>query len=262
MAKTRVYELARDLNLTNQILLSKLNELDISVKSHMSSLDDEAVAKVKTVIFGKKEVSIEETRVKPTVIRRRKKKVPLEVVTEHTADSVEAAAEHVLILAEEQTTGDAQATVPDRRDLTPVVAEPVVVGDDVIEPCTDHPGEHGPDRDRAGVVAGSDVALLEPSAEQPHGGDHAEVDQHQCRVLVPARPLGPQQHEGKTLVGRQHQQGECEKPGEYDIDDGTGQVLVAGPDGSVGVLDVDTATDGCAQSASAQSATAPPSGTP
>ncbi len=93
MAKTRVYELARDLNLTNQILLSKLNELDISVKSHMSSLDDEAVAKVKTVIFGKKEVSIEETRVKPTVIRRRKKKVPLEVVTEPTADSVEAAAE-------------------------------------------------------------------------------------------------------------------------------------------------------------------------
>ena len=93
MAKTRVYELARDLNLTNQILLSKLNELDISVKSHMSSLDDEAVAKVKTVIFGKKEESIEETRVKPTVIRRRRKKVPVEVVPEPTPDVVEAAAE-------------------------------------------------------------------------------------------------------------------------------------------------------------------------
>ena len=93
MAKTRVYELARDLNLTNQILLSKLNELDISVKSHMSSLDDEAVDKVKTVIFGKKEVSIEEIRVKPTVIRRRRKKIPLEVVAEPTADTVEVAAE-------------------------------------------------------------------------------------------------------------------------------------------------------------------------
>ena len=93
MAKTRVYELARDLNLTNQILLNKLNELDISVKSHMSSLDDEAVAKVKTVIFGKKEVSIEETRVKPTVIRRRRKKIPLEVVAESPADTVEVAAE-------------------------------------------------------------------------------------------------------------------------------------------------------------------------
>ncbi len=93
MAKTRVYELARDLNLTNQILLSKLNELDISVKSHMSSLDDEAVAKVRTVIFGKKEESIEETRVKPTVIRRRRKIVPVEVVAEPTPDTVEITAE-------------------------------------------------------------------------------------------------------------------------------------------------------------------------
>ncbi|MGB9436998.1 MAG: translation initiation factor IF-2 [Desulfobacterales bacterium] len=93
MAKTRVYELARDLNLTNQILLSKLNELDISVKSHMSSLDDDAVAKVRTVIFGKKEESIEETRVKPTVIRRRRKKMPVEVVAEPIPDTIEIAAE-------------------------------------------------------------------------------------------------------------------------------------------------------------------------
>ena len=93
MAKTRVYELARDLNLTNQILLSKLNELDISVKSHMSSLDDEAVAKVRTVIFGKKEESVEETRVKPTVIRRRRKIVPVEVVAEPAPDTVEISAE-------------------------------------------------------------------------------------------------------------------------------------------------------------------------
>jgi translation initiation factor IF-2 len=93
MAKTRVYELARDLNLTNQILLGKLNELDISVKSHMSSLDDEAVAKVKTVIFGKKEDSIEETRIKPTVIRRRRKIVPVEVVPEPATDTVETAPE-------------------------------------------------------------------------------------------------------------------------------------------------------------------------
>ena len=82
MAKTRVYELARDLNLTNNILLSKLSDLDISVKSHMSALDDETVARIKTVIFGKKEETVEETRVKPTVIRRRRKKVRVEVAPE------------------------------------------------------------------------------------------------------------------------------------------------------------------------------------
>ena len=73
MAKIRVYELARDLNLENKILLDKLNDLDISVKSHMSALDDDTVAIVRQQLFGKKEESIEETRIKPTVIRRRKK---------------------------------------------------------------------------------------------------------------------------------------------------------------------------------------------
>ncbi len=87
MAKTRVYELARDLNLTNKILLSKLSDLDIAVKNHMSSLDDDAVARVKTVIYGKKEETIEETRIKPTVIRRRRKKVKVEVAPEPPAET-------------------------------------------------------------------------------------------------------------------------------------------------------------------------------
>ncbi len=44
MEKIRIYELARDLNMENKILLEKIGEMDIPVKSHMSSLDDEAVA--------------------------------------------------------------------------------------------------------------------------------------------------------------------------------------------------------------------------
>ena len=92
MAKTRVYELARDLNLTNKILLSKLSDLDIAVKSHMSSLDDDAIARVKQVLFGGKEVTIEETRIKPTVIRRRRKKVAVEVVPEPTVETDDIAA--------------------------------------------------------------------------------------------------------------------------------------------------------------------------
>ncbi len=85
MAKIRVYELARDLNLENKILLSKLNDLDISVKSHMSALDDDTVTKIRQQLFGKKEETIEETRVKPTVIRRRKK-VTVEVDPEPTPE--------------------------------------------------------------------------------------------------------------------------------------------------------------------------------
>jgi translation initiation factor IF-2 len=85
MAKIRVYELARDLNLENKILLSKLSDLDISVKSHMSALDDDTVDIIKQQLFGKKAETVEETRIKPTVIRRRKK-VTVEVAPEPTAE--------------------------------------------------------------------------------------------------------------------------------------------------------------------------------
>jgi len=78
MAKIRIYELARDFNMTNKALLEKIRDLDLPVKSHMSSLDEEAVARIKAHIFGGKGEQVEETRVKPTVIRRRKKVVPEE----------------------------------------------------------------------------------------------------------------------------------------------------------------------------------------
>jgi len=73
MAKIRIYELARDLNMTNKVLLDKLRDMDISVKSHMSSLDDGIVAQIKKRLFGLKEQDVEEIRVKSTVIRRRRK---------------------------------------------------------------------------------------------------------------------------------------------------------------------------------------------
>ena len=76
MAKIRIYELARDLNLTNKDLLLRLKEMEINVASHMSSLDDDAVKQIKSHIRGRKASELEETRVRPTVIRRRKKAAP------------------------------------------------------------------------------------------------------------------------------------------------------------------------------------------
>lgn len=75
MAKIRVYEFARTLNIQNKILLEKLRDMGISVKSHMSSLDEETVARAKAELFDSKPQEVEVTRVKSTVIRRRKKSV-------------------------------------------------------------------------------------------------------------------------------------------------------------------------------------------
>ncbi|MCP3923198.1 MAG: translation initiation factor IF-2 [Desulfobacterales bacterium] len=79
MAKIRVYELAKDLSMTNKALLNKIKEAKIKVGSHMSSLDDDVVHKIKNHIFGKKEDVVEEKRVKSTIIRRRKKVAEQEV---------------------------------------------------------------------------------------------------------------------------------------------------------------------------------------
>ncbi|HKJ98564.1 MAG TPA: translation initiation factor IF-2 [Desulfotignum sp.] len=87
MAKVRVYELAKDLNMTNRALLNKIKDLDIDVKSHMSSLEDSAVKEIKNSLFGKARQK-NDLKVKPSVIRRRKKKVVHE--TEAQADEQQA----------------------------------------------------------------------------------------------------------------------------------------------------------------------------
>ena len=64
--------------MTNRELLDKIRDLDIEVNSHMSSLDEDVVAKVKSALFGAKDDQLEEKRVRPTVIRRRRVVAPKE----------------------------------------------------------------------------------------------------------------------------------------------------------------------------------------
>ncbi|MFH1155421.1 MAG: translation initiation factor IF-2 [Pseudomonadota bacterium] len=79
MAKIRVYELAKKLNMSNKVLLTKLEAMNIEVKSHMSSLEDETVAQIKENLFGKKRQ--EEIRVRSSVIRRRRHDTKVEKTT-------------------------------------------------------------------------------------------------------------------------------------------------------------------------------------
>ena len=71
MAKIRVYELAKDLNMTNKALRNKMKELKIEVKSHMSSLKDSEIGKIKRDLLGKVKKR-SDVKGKSSVIRRRK----------------------------------------------------------------------------------------------------------------------------------------------------------------------------------------------
>jgi len=75
MGKIRIYELARDLNMTNKELVEKLQAHDYPVKSHMSVVDEADLPEIKTKLKGKKREKLEEKRIKPTVIRRRRIRV-------------------------------------------------------------------------------------------------------------------------------------------------------------------------------------------
>ncbi|MBW2116993.1 MAG: translation initiation factor IF-2 [Deltaproteobacteria bacterium] len=78
MAKVRVYELARELDLESKDLVEKLLAGGMSIKNYMSTLDEAAVIKAREIVSGVISEVIEEKRIKSTVIRRRKKKVRIE----------------------------------------------------------------------------------------------------------------------------------------------------------------------------------------
>jgi translation initiation factor IF-2 len=73
MAKVRIYELAKEFNMTNKALMDKLEEMKVDVRSHMSSLEDDQVKFIKEKVFGKTS-AVSDVKVRPSVIRRRKAK--------------------------------------------------------------------------------------------------------------------------------------------------------------------------------------------
>ena len=149
MAKIRVYELARELSLTNKSLMDKLEHLGIRVGSHMSSLDDEAVARVRASLFGKKGAAVQDTRVKPTVIRRRRRvEVPAEApteapATEAPAEAAEAAPQTPAAAKPEPvppTEAPAPAEAAEAAPQTPAAAKPEPVPP-IEVPAADAPAE-------------------------------------------------------------------------------------------------------------------------
>jgi len=102
MAKIRIYELAKQLNMTNKVLLEKLKEMDIAVKSHMSAIEEAKVDAIKEAIFGGKSEIVTEKRVKSTVIRRRREVAKKKPLAEVIPSEAEAEAEVPSELKEEE----------------------------------------------------------------------------------------------------------------------------------------------------------------
>lgn len=127
MAKVRVYELAKDLNITNNQLLEKLKELKIDAKSHMSALDNSDVAAVKQNLLGKKKRS-NEVKVRQPVIRRRRTKTRSqtdELETDEDMDDAFGPEEPTVQDQDDQekATGQEDGAVADEQPEGPVVRD-------------------------------------------------------------------------------------------------------------------------------------------
>ena len=72
--KLRVHELARELQMTNKVLLDIIQKMGIPVISYMSVLNHNDLMKIRSEIFRTRTKSANERRVKSTVVRRRRKK--------------------------------------------------------------------------------------------------------------------------------------------------------------------------------------------
>ncbi len=73
MGKMKIYELAKQLNLTSKEIMAKAKELGIEVKTHMSSIEENEINKIKDKI-GKREENKtkkeEKKQSSPVIIRR------------------------------------------------------------------------------------------------------------------------------------------------------------------------------------------------
>ena len=89
MAKLRVYELARELEIPNTDLLERIDSLGIQIKGHMSSLDEEQAQLLRDTVTGRSQQLIEEKRVRRGIIRRRRKIVKAEPAAEEMETEVD-----------------------------------------------------------------------------------------------------------------------------------------------------------------------------
>jgi len=163
--KMRVYELAQKLGLDNKVLLERLKVAGIEAKNHLSVLDAAALALLeggKTTVEAPAEKvveqKVEEQRINPGIIRRRRKEVPIAAppADEPIAAIPESAG------PDKDTAAPMAETASDEQ---PVAEEPVDAGASQ-EPVAEEPAPVEAASD-ASVNAQGDAEDKEPAVEVP-----------------------------------------------------------------------------------------------
>jgi translation initiation factor IF-2 len=207
MNKTRVHELAQKMGIDNKELIAKFQAVGVDVTSHMAVVTEEDIAKLSPPSPTAKETSQEETRIKPTVIRRRPKIVdePVAVATEEPVAPVttsepteEKKVEHVETTPEEQPTvlsaTSKEAEKADETEVPPPIA---------VQP---EPEKHVPGRAR--ILGRIEIPIPKPrqpqrTQERPSTPRPPKVIEKETPVVVPQEPSTTVEDRKKGRKGKE-----------------------------------------------------------
>jgi translation initiation factor IF-2 len=184
MAKVRVYELAKELSMDSKELVEKLKAGGIPVKNYMSTLDEQTVAKAREVALGVVSEVIEEKRIRPTVIRRRRKTVTVEA--EKAPERVEEAG------AEAAATGPAaEAPRPpvEERPAAAARAPAARVRPEAKREAVEEAIGEKPAKEAVPVIGAKEEKRveLEPAAAAEHGATVEPMKAEEAREVPKAR---------------------------------------------------------------------------
>ena len=206
--KIRIMELSSELGVSNKELLQVLRELDIPVKSHVSSISDEEAAQVREKMQRKDApVDVQQREIQPGVILRRRKvaKPEAQKVSDASGDQPEDAP------TPERTDGPEQ-------DAVKGVAEKAEDAADAVAPAQRRAGKKTVDAPRARIIGTSEEPVApgvkEPGAEEVGEDAPSTAVSEETQVRVEPDAPATQEDPGTQDVPR-------DAPGKPDVP-GTG----------------------------------------
>ncbi|MFO7600180.1 MAG: translation initiation factor IF-2 [Candidatus Desulfacyla sp.] len=185
MAKVRVYELARELDMDSKSLVDKLIAGGLDVKNYMSTLDEPLIVKAREIIAGGavSEVVVEK-RIKPTVIRRRKKVVVVEQAPPEVTAEEEPEPEAFQEIVERLPVEAAAEAEVEPKEPTPAPAAPA---EEIKIPVAEEPPRVEPEPEEAEPAATEEevVTADKQGKPRPKKGKKRKVERPAKIIMRP-----------------------------------------------------------------------------
>ncbi len=178
MGKTRVYELAKELDLNSKELIKAIQKIGIPVANHMSTLNESDVERIRQHYTPPEEKKIIEKRIQPSIIRRRVRRVVAEPEEgEAPPQEIEVTEEAP---AEEEAPSEPIGPVVTRRKKVRPKEEVPVEGKEEEKPVT-------PEEKEEELKEAAEEKAAEPKAIATEAAEEAVAAEEKVKPLPSAK---------------------------------------------------------------------------